>query len=657
MTAYRKDIDGLRAVAVLAVVAFHAAPGLMPGGFIGVDVFFVISGFLISSIILEDCRTGTFSLARFYERRARRILPALFAVMAVTAAAGLVILFPPDLKDFGQALAAASVSLSNVLFWREAGYFSLESFHKPLLHTWSLGVEEQFYIAFPLLMLLVYKLAQQKNLMAIFSAVFVVSLLASGLLTRTYPEFAFYLPFTRAWELALGAILSLRVIPPLKNAGVNDRLSMLGAGLILGAAIAFTPETVFPGLAALVPCLGAALVIYTGLEKPAQAAQILCWRPLVFTGLISYSLYLWHWPLLAYHRYVSGAEPSALAALLLVAASFALAVLSWKYIEQPFRGSRGILRRGQIFALAAAGIALCVLAGGALHVTQGLPGRFEAVVNTAIAARGQNNPRHGACLLEGRMANLPPAAPCVFGADGGDDYSVVLWGDSQADHWVPGFEARAQAEGWRGRQITKAGCAPLKDALRVEKKAGARDDCRAFNAQVLEFIAQEPGVQTVILSARWALYAHDAGSTDADVFLIDDLSNVLSSENSQRVLRTRLQQTVAALRDAGKRVVIIGVTPEPGYNVPDCLARGAAFGQAACKVITRGDAARRAEFVDDVLRALGAQPGVDVFFPADEMCDAAICPVEREGVPVYFDGTHITAATARSLAPLAGRLP
>jgi len=658
VTSYRKDIDGLRAVAVLAVVLFHAAPGVLPGGFIGVDVFFVISGFLISSIILDDLNARRFSLLNFYERRIRRIFPALFFMLAVVTVFAAALLLPPDLKDYGQSLAAVSVSLSNFMFWMETGYFSVQAFQKPLLHTWSLGVEEQFYMVFPLFLLLVFKCGAQKFLLPLFSVIFAAALAASAWLTSHHPEFAFYMPMTRAWELLLGAMIALNVIPALNNKAFNDALSVLGLVLIAASCLLYSGSTAFPGIAAVMPCLGAGLVIFTGQQRETPAGKFLSLRFMVFTGLISYSLYLWHWPFFSLYRYYKYDELAGQEIVLIIAASFLAAFLSWKYIEQPFRGRNALLGRKQVYACAAIAVAAAIIAGAAFHIHKGLPARFGETVNAAIAARSQNNPRHAACLLEGTSDELPPLAPCLFGATESGRYDIVIWGDSQADHWVPGLEARAAGEEFSGRQITKAGCPPLPGAVRVESGIGAREDCARFNDKALQLITDDPHIKTVILSGRWTLYTEDTQSrlgeaAPQQVYLTDSPSSEASRENSRRVFRESLEKVAGALRSAGKNVIIIGPMPEPGYNVPDCLARAESgkYAVKSCMQLPRDDADRRASFVNQALQEIQASyPGIVIFFPVEKICDNTSCALSHDGRPLYMDDNHLSAEGAKYIA-------
>jgi peptidoglycan/LPS O-acetylase OafA/YrhL len=361
---YRPEIDGLRAIAVAAVILFHAGFAAFRGGFVGVDVFFVISGFLITSIIVEELKTGRFSVIRFYERRARRILPALFTVMAVCVPFAYRLLSPDDLKDFAQSLAAICLFASNMLFWGESGYFDTQAELKPLLHTWSLAVEEQFYVVFPLLLLAAWRLGKT-FVLALIGAIAVVSFLTSVEEVRSFPSAAFYLLPSRAWQLLVGAVASFVADrwqtaagrqPSIRTAG--EFVGWVGMAMVVLSFFLFSEQTPFPGLNAALPTLGTAFVLL-GASDHTSIGRMLGWRPLVGLGLISYSAYLWHQPLFAFTKHALLADLPTDLAIVLCAVTIVLACLSWRYIEQPFR-DRNLISRGAVFAMSAVGMAAFV---------------------------------------------------------------------------------------------------------------------------------------------------------------------------------------------------------------------------------------------------------------------------------------------------------
>ncbi|MEO0761148.1 MAG: acyltransferase, partial [Pseudomonadota bacterium] len=328
---YRADIDGLRSIAVLPVVAFHFGIAAAPGGFVGVDVFFVISGYLITSIIARECAEGRFSLLDFYERRARRILPALFAMIAAVVVIGWFLFLPREFFDLAKSVGAATVFLANVLFYLSAGYFDAASYTKPLLHTWSLGIEEQFYIVIPLLFMALAWMGWKAT--AWIAAITVASLALSVATTEAMPQAAYYLLPWRAWELGLGALLALGVAPPLRTAAAREAAAAIGVVLILGAVVLLDKSVPFPGWAALAPCLGAALLIHAGAGGTTRVGAVLASAVPVWIGKLSYSLYLWHWPVVVFFVYREMRMPTLVEAAVLFAVSLALAFASLKLVE------------------------------------------------------------------------------------------------------------------------------------------------------------------------------------------------------------------------------------------------------------------------------------------------------------------------------------
>ena len=376
---HRLDIDGLRAVAVLPVLAYHVGIHSVPGGFIGVDIFFVISGFLITQVLLQDIDGGRFSLIRFYERRVRRILPALLVVAAVTFFVCAKYSLPSEFIDFSKSLIAAALSASNIYFWQTGGYFTAPALSKPLLHTWSLAVEEQFYIFWPLCLWL-GATVMKRHLLGATVVVIALSLLVSAYGAFSNPEATFYLVHTRAWELLLGGTLALGAFPTPLGPLARNLLSACGLILIAVSALTIHAEMPFPGLLALPPCLGAFLVILAGRDGTSVAGRVLSWRPIVFIGLISYSLYLWHWPLTVFQQnyalLITGGSDKV-RKLTIIACSIACGALSWRLVEQPFRFGPWRPTRPTLFRLAAAATGVVVLLGAIGWGENGFPSRYS----------------------------------------------------------------------------------------------------------------------------------------------------------------------------------------------------------------------------------------------------------------------------------------
>lgn len=652
MHTYRPDIDGLRAVAILPVLLFHAGLGVFSGGYVGVDVFFVISGFLITRIIYSEVQAGSFSILKFYERRARRILPALFAVCLFSVAMAWWLFVPLDFKDFARSLAAAMLFVSNFLFMEESGYFAQPSEIKPLLHTWSLAVEEQYYIVFPLFLVIAAKIFRSY----LSLSVVVITLLSFAFCvwaTGYRPVYAFFLSPSRAWELLIGSMLALGLVPAIKDKTLLNALSVVGLGLILLAIFTFSANTPFPGWQAAVPCVGAALLIYANGQTETIGGRILSFKPFVWIGLISYSLYLWHWPLIVFAKYHVGGELEAPALWGLIALSFAAAAASWKWVEQPFRRKTGSFANIRVFAPAcfAAGLVLTG-AGVSGHITDGFPMRWSPEVLRFASARQDINPRSRGCHHR-KPKELAAAPPCRFGPEEGAP-KFMVWGDSHADAFMPAFTALAQHYKVPGWFASYGGCPPLLSAFRVDRTR--RHQCRQFNDTVAKLIA-ENDIKTVFLIARWTLYSDGLSNDDPRatkrIFIGTDTHNERSRQSSRQAFTEALKTTLGELQKAGARVFLVEQVPEYTALVPTMLARAVAAGHdpAAIK-LPLVDHLTRQSYVVSQFDELAKPPDVVRLDPAQPLCSQSGCKVVDGDVTLYNDEQHLTASGAKWIAPL-----
>ncbi len=456
---YRPEIDGLRAVAVIPVVLYHAGWEFFSGGYVGVDIFFVISGFLITGIIRQDLESGRFSLARFYERRCRRILPPLIPMVLAATLIAWMWLLPRDFQRFGRSLAAMATFWANVYFYRGAGYFDAESTTKPLLHTWSLSVEEQFYLIFPVLLAFLFHRFRSRLVLILFG-LGLASLWLSAVLIKAQGAAVFYLLPFRAWELLLGALVAVGPQAPSGwGRGLKTIFSLAALALMVGPVLMYTPYTLFPGLAALPPCLGTALFIFAHGRGTADSpfGRLLGTTIPVGIGKISYSLYLWHWPILIMPRYVRGAPLAGWENAVLVAVSIAAAVWSWRFVEQPVRARRVFRTRRRVFAAAVLALVLLIAGGRVIKWADGFPQRLTSVGREYAAAEGD----FGQSLdpyktkVDQRWAGLFEAGPkrLLLGLgrvkSGAPDF--LLLGDSHARTWAPAFD-------YWGERFGVAGC-------------------------------------------------------------------------------------------------------------------------------------------------------------------------------------------------------
>ena len=457
---HRLDIDGLRAVAVLLVILFHTGVAAFSGGFIGVDIFFVISGYLITGIIVRDLSSGSFSLGKFYERRVRRILPALLTVLLVCSIACYFLFLPQDLIHFAHSLFAALFSYSNVYFWTQAGYFK-PAYAKALLHTWSLGVEEQFYLFLPLALFALRKRPAAAPWVVLCLAV-VLFWSSEWLVLKNEADKAFYMPFSRAWELFLGALLAFDLVRLPKSWFVRDGLALLGALFIGFAAIYYKPQTPFPGASALLPCLGAALLLFSGAGGKTLCARLLSVPPLVFVGVISYSVYLWHWPMITFAK-IGGIEgvtdKGFLQKIAVLLVSLFVGWLSWRFVEMPFRasGSKKVPRRQLFICVAGAAVAIAVV-GATFLLSGGLPLRFPAAaVRVGTFLDAAQEMRIGTCFItSGNHFSDFDETSCTSSDPNVHNYLLI--GDSHAAAlWFGLSHELANA---RILEATASGCAP-----------------------------------------------------------------------------------------------------------------------------------------------------------------------------------------------------
>lgn len=627
---YRSDIDGLRATAVLAVVLHHFWPALLPGGYVGVDVFFVISGYLITRIIGREIAQERFSFARFYERRARRLFPALFAMLAATALAGYAIMLPGDFANTLRALLGTLSFSANLVFWRSGSdYFgATDARINPLLHTWSLAVEEQFYLLFPVLLILCHRFVRRSTVL-VLALCAAASLAAAVLLVRPNPTAAFYLTPFRGWELLAGCLLAVGAVPPVRQRWLRESMVAAGLAAIAGSSLAYDESTLFPGLSALAPVLGAAAIIHAGSSGPSTLGQVLLQRrSMVYLGLISYSLYLWHWPVFVLARYAGGFELPPWQQPVWLAASLLIASLSYHLIEQPWRRPlpQARTRRPLVIASVAA---LGLLAFGGLGLWKdGYAGRFAPQVVSLDRARHdpvQFRPCAGRPLDQACVLGAPEVRP-----------EVLLWGDSHLLAWAPALDGVLRQQGRSALVASMTGCPPLLDVSSRSKLA-----CTGFSQGVREYLQAGNGIRTVVVAGFWSTYLREHGP-------LRSLAPNPAPAGLPAAAQA-LEHTLAWLDDAGLRTVVLGPVPTYDKSVPAALAFEAAQGRT---VLDRSPALQlqRNQAFFSVVQRLRDRGGITVIDALPWLCDEA-CRVLHEGVSLYRDSNHLSQAGARLLQP------
>jgi peptidoglycan/LPS O-acetylase OafA/YrhL len=641
---YRPDIDGLRALAVLAVLVFHIDPSLLPGGFLGVDVFFVISGFLITSIIAREVEAGEFSFVRFYERRIRRIVPALVMVLVATTVAAMVWWLPFELENYGKSMQRVMVGMSNVHFLNAfEDYFNDEARRAPLLHTWSLAVEEQYYFVFPVLVFGLFRgFKDWKPVVWILAGVFLFSLGLCVWRGFTSPMASFFLLPFRAWEMLIGSFLALSRFKA-SNEKTATGEGLAGMLLVLGS-FAFLNEKQFaPGLSALPSCLGAALLLRSGGRAENIVAKVLSRKPLVFIGLISYSVYLWHWPLIVFAKslWAGGSGVAMYAGLF--AASVLLGWVSWRWIEQPFRRPQQVGKKSVWFFWGATTASFLILGSWIRHA-EGLPERFPAQVRKLLECKD----RSSKFKPENKKHFDPKRAP-VYG-DGSVTPSVALWGDSHAEALIPALDRLAKEYrksfkyyGFPG-QPPVSGMARVVDEM-VEKKA-------VYTEKVLEEITGDKEVSVVVLHGRWSVANRGRNEVPGEEPLPIYNRTFDRSEDRDAYYLERIHYTIGKLLAAGKRVVFVGPVPEIGFDVPDFLVRQALDGESLASTAKCVDFERRHGYLLNALDSLKQQGGVTVILPHERLMAGNDVRISLDENSLYRDDDHLSEFGANYLENL-----
>ena len=617
---YRTDVDGLRAIAVLSVVCFHVGQRFLPGGYLGVDMFFVLSGFLITSIVWSEVNAGTFSIVTFYDRRLRRIMPAMGLVLFFSTLAAFAVLLPAGLIGYGKSLLATIAFVANIYFWRDTDYFAASAAEKPLLHLWSLGVEEQFYILFPLTLLLLarwWPRGALATIIALTAGSLVVNMLA---LHVGGDSPAFFLLPTRAWELGLGAVLAM--LPPgtAPRTPVANGCAVVGALLVIwGLLHPLTGIRIEP--VAVPAVLGTGLLIYAGEGRLPLVNRVLSLRPLVFCGLISYSLYLWHWPILVFSRYYAARELAPVELLLALASMGTCAVLSWRYVERPFRSKSLPIRTVR---LVAGGSLICLAAvAAAFIVSDGAPRRLNASAAVINAAVGSNYRCPLSNYLEfgtGRACqmNLPSRNPA--------DADVVLLGNSHAQMYEPVWESILRERGRTGLLVPLNACLPT-------VKANITPDCADMAAHNLNSVLQLTRARTVIIGMTW-WHPRDE-LVDGDGRAVDNSNDV--------ALIAAVDDLIDRLRHAGKHVILIGPIAEPGWDVASVISRQLAFGHPFDRLPYMPAADFNRRFAP-VMRHFEARLDMSFVRPDRIQCDSVRCNYLLDGRSLFADHTHIAIA-------------
>ncbi len=648
-TSYRADVDGLRAVAVLVVLFFHAGFAGFSGGFVGVDVFFVISGFLITSLIAKDLEKKRFSIINFYERRFRRILPALFVVVLITAIVAWFILLPLDFKKFGRSAITLSYFYSNFHFLaKTGGYFGDAAEMMPLLHTWSLAVEEQFYIFFPIILVAVFRYIPK----SIGKTILVLTLVSLALRVwgEKYPEMSFFLLPTRGWELMLGALLvtgkRTTATAHLSGRVVRELVSMVGMLAIVVAVLCYD----FERLMALMPVsntlvvqllavVGTFLIIWSNDSERGSTTfvgRFLSLKPCVAIGLISYSLYLWHWPALVLAKYATVDETlSFVQALFVLLLSAVGAILTYKFVEQPFRQRLVFSETKPLFAASCSQLLIIALIG--VFAVEAYKANFRPDVfpDSAIKylevkeTQGGNQWRPKAFDLspEGvRKRQLD-----VMGREDSGSPDFLLWGDSHAEMFARVFDELAKEYGVTGWHASYSATPPLLDAY-VYKNKSRSDIRKEFNDEMFQLVLEQK-IDTVVLSAFWARYSADRGDSNYN------LSN--NTDEKIEIFRDKFLKTMNYFKDNGVKVWIVKDVPSYSYDVPYRLAKNETYGDVNNVYQDFPEYKNRSKVIDDIIKKIDYDL-VSVINFDDIFCHNSRCVTSYDGHSLYVDSNHLS---------------
>lgn len=631
---YRKDIDGLRAIAFLSVFFYHLGFEAFGSGYSGVDVFFVISGYLIGGQIVSSVQDGSFSFRDFYSRRFRRILPALYFVIISCMVVGYFWLLPYDYQYFFGAAFSAVIWLSNVWFMERIDYFNPEAAHDPLVHTWSLGVEEQFYLFAPLMLIFLLRLGRKWLNIALVS-LSVISFALAIFLFEKHPQSSFYLLHTRAWELLLGIVAS-QVTWSIRNVIVANIAQLLSLSVILLGVLIVPGGAAWPGFWTLLPVLGAFGLLICN-RRNLAVPQVLSLTPVRWFGLISYSGYLWHQPVISFYEYKFDELDHFLEKIVVFSIALGLAYFSYRIVENPFRNGR-LSRRMASRVLWVGSFAIYLSALGA-HFTLGYPHRMPSGISEVLDMKFSYGPNHKRCLLvRDRVSGLDLDTSCVLGADVEPKY--VLLGDSHANRLADGLGAMLAENNESLRVFTLSSCLPVQNMRVFEQRIGEK--CTEYNDMVLDYLDTHDSLEVAVMFAVWQNYFNSDGGFAYDV----ELGSSLTETERLEAFRRNFVSTIDRITQNGRKLIIIEGIPVPGFDVP--RDRGLQMLRGDKLLDTDGfpyheyllASEKSRQMFETAIAEFGYPERVTVLNPAEKFCDRDVCHTVLDGEILYSDSNH-----------------
>jgi peptidoglycan/LPS O-acetylase OafA/YrhL len=647
---YRPEIDGLRAIAVIAVILFHFSANLFPGGYLGVDVFFVISGYLITGLIKKDLDNENFSFTGFYLRRVKRVIPALYVLLFFVTIAAVFLLLPTDFKDYGRSLLGQSVFSGNIYFYFKSDYFDTPSLLKPILHTWSLSVEEQYYIIYPLLLAGLFKVLKKNTGIALLLlAIFV--LVVSYLYYPKNQSAVFFLSPFRSWELLLGAVLNYNFFS-IKISGkyLPEVMSWCGIAAILYSIIFVSEANAMHGLNAVLPTLGASFFIVGNSGNITSTGKLLSVKPINYTGKISYSLYLWHWPIIVFYAYVTGNNISAIAAACIFAASYLLAIISYHYIETPFRNKVIFKKPSSYFVMAFAGAVFFLAAGFLINRRNGFPARFTHRVNQLLRQARQMPGCTPRVIYNGNKLQY------IDRCDTDSKPGILVWGDSHSGMLQPVLKLLSDSY---GEKFALYNCPSALNVFIANTDASYRQSpCYNSNREIVDYIKSN-NIRCVLFASFWSEYTEGRefkmeGAGQQDKLYADSLTTHYSVADSRRVFKSKITYTVNLLTHLNVDVWIMQQVPQHEFWAPNEIAKRLIYRQDTSKIGRNlTDYTRRQQFVNSVFTELAKNKHVHLLNPVPYFIKGNnFLTVYKNGKSLYRDYNHLSAAGSYLLAPM-----
>ncbi|MCY2966302.1 MAG: acyltransferase family protein [Planctomycetota bacterium] len=625
---YRSEIDGLRAISVIAVVLFHAGLGCS-GGYVGVDVFFVISGYLITSLIRKDLKSDSFSFLGFWERRIRRLFPALAVLLASSIVAGCILLMPGDLRSLSGSILSQLGLGSNVWFWFDTDYFADTSEFKQLLHTWSLAVEEQFYLGYPVLLYLLRRLKERQLSICLWS-ITGASFLLSCYTLRIAPDATFFLLPSRAWEMCLGGVLSALPATGIRSTWGREVLGWCGLTALAYATFFYTAATPFPGPWAVIPCLGATAILLATADGKSTVRSILSFPPLVFFGLISYSLYLWHWPVLSFMRYAISDQLEMSERIVAVVVGLVVAILSWRFVETPFR--RSTWYQGKRLAYST-GLMILLLAGasGWIYVKRGMIGRWPT--DLSPVKWGTDKKFHSPDEKPANQDRLPR-----IGEPTDESPDFVVWGDSHSSLLGPMLDELAAERKLSGAMACRMGYIPVVGAW----NQGDRQRMTTWNDAIVAYVKRNQ-VKNVILVGFWSSNVNIPGNGDLMRVITSVEGQPRSSAEAEVVLKNALERTVIALNEAGAKVWVMRQVPVQKEHIARQLSRWYRSGSKEAVVGIPLEVHRREQSHVNPAIDAACRDRATIIEVDDECFDSnGHSRVIETRLPLYLDTNHLS---------------